>query len=153
MTTTSSSWVLEKKKLQDKWKKKSNSYKTLIDKMLFSGGDFVGIPSKGESLINLLARTAKRFKSLAKKTTSTGGNGKAALLKLVEKNGKRYRLCIGYCLVIEGNMSFWIRHYWVYDTTIKMILEATILKPRYYFGIILSEAGAAKLVEKSKGNS
>ena len=42
-TKVSSSWLEEKRAAQNKWHAKSYTYKTLIDKLLLIGGDFVYI--------------------------------------------------------------------------------------------------------------
>jgi hypothetical protein len=148
------SWIVERKAEQNVWRKKSNSYKMIIDKMLFSGGDFVFIPKKGEPVIDLLAKSARKFKAVAKKVRNPmGSNPKAFLMKYIAKDSKRYRLCIGYCLIVEHEISFWTKHYWVYDRTAKNILECTVMKPRFYFGVMLTEKGAAQINTKVKGGS
>jgi hypothetical protein len=146
-----SSWIEGKKKEQNVWRKKSNSYKTVIDRMLFSGGDFVFIPQKGDLAIDILAKNARKFKSLPKRISNSAGvNPKAYLAKYSQKDPKRYRICVGYCLIIEQRISFWTRHYWLYDKQAKVILECTKMKPRFYYGVLLSEGGTNNLAQSIK---
>lgn len=145
------SWIADRIKEQNIWRKKTNSYKVIIDKMLFSGGNFVFIPKKGDISVELLAKSGKRFKAQSKKIRASGSsNTKLEIFKYAQRDPKRYRVCIGYCLLIEHEISFWNKHYWIYDKKDKVILEATPMKPRYYFGVILSLEGTSALVTSAK---
>lgn len=145
------SWIADKIKEQNIWRKKTNSYKVIIDKMLFSGGNFVFIPKKGDVSAGLLATSGKRFKAQSKKISASGSsNMKLEIFKYAQRDPKRYRVCLGYCLLAEREISFWNKHYWIYDKQHKVILEATSMKPRYYFGVILSLEGTTALITSAK---
>lgn len=140
------SWIKDRKADQNKWKKTSPSYKTVIDKMMALGGDFVFIAKKGDPFIEVLARSAKKFRSKVSLISNQGDSRtRQFVVQYAHKDPERYRICIGYCLVTEEGLSFWVKHYWLYDKEKKLVLECTPVRRRFYFGVMLSKDGTMKL--------
>lgn len=147
---TTSSWIKDRQKEQNVWKRKA-LYKVIITKMLALGGDFVSIQKKGDPLVALLAKRARKFRAQPRLISNQGdARTKQYVLKYSLKDPDRYRICAGYSLIVEQEVSFWTRHYWLYDKQEKMILECTPLKRRFYFGVAFSKEGATKLTLNSK---
>jgi len=142
------SWITDKIKAQNAWKSKSSSYRSLINKILQLGGDFVFIPEKGDPLINLLSKSARKFNATIKKVNQGNDASKKLLVTYNKKDPERYRVCIGYSLIQAPGqaIAFWNRHYWLFDRKTGNILEFSSTGNKIYFGISLSKEGGSRII-------
>lgn len=142
------SWITDKIKAQNVWKSKASSYRSLINRLLQLGGDFVFIPEKGDPLSNLLSKSARKFTAKIEKVNKGNSESKKLIVTYNKKDPERYRVCIGYALIQAPGqaIAFWNKHYWLFDRKTRNILEFSSTENKVYFGISLSKEGGSRII-------